>query len=230
MDQQAQAQTDSALEAMKTRVRNLIDASDSDGRFSDDQFDELMAAIKELAGMTPLPNPLDHQEKVAAPWRTLFASFGPKHTAGKTLEHDTLMSFQSFNKFPKLPIRVMALEQEIHAQTKEYNNIAYIKNPAGDAAAMLIIRGEYSDGSDNRQRYLVSFKRVELVSTDGRDDDELREAFGLDSEHPLEIDCKGNFHSDVAYCDDELRINFGSVGGSYVLERLHHDGHSVSFK
>ncbi|MFK7828806.1 MAG: PAP/fibrillin family protein [Congregibacter sp.] len=226
----AEVQLGKDLEAMKFRVRHLIDAADSEGQYSDAQFDELMSAIKELAEMTPLPDPLDHQDKVASPWRTLFASFGPRHTAGKSLEHDTLMSFQSFNKFPKLPIRVTGLEQEIHAQTKEYNNIAYIRNPSGDAEAMLITRGEYADGSENRQRYEVTFRKVELLSSDGRDEHALREAFGLESDYPLSFEFAGKFHSDVAYCDDELRINFGSVGGSYVLERLHHSGRSVSFK
>lgn len=229
MSTDAAVQDTTNLEAMKANVRALIDDADGEGRYSDEQFDALMLAIRELAAATPLPDPLDHQEKVASPWRTLFASFGPKHTAGKSLEHDTLMSFQSFNKFPKVPIRVTGLEQEIHAVTKEYNNIAYIRNPAGDAEAMLITRGSYSDGSENRQRYEVVFHRVELLSTDGRDEAALRQAFGLEDEHPLQVELEGKFHSDVAYCDDELRINFGSVGGSYVLERLHHNGRSVDF-
>ena len=40
---------------------------------------------------------------------------------------------------------------------------------------------------------------------------------------------KGDFHSDIAFCDDTMRVNYGSVGGVYVLERLHHSGRSVDF-
>ena len=218
-----------ALTQKKAEVLALIDGAGTDGSYDEEQFDRLMAALEELCAMTPTPCPLDDQEFVAGPWRTLFASFGPRHTAGKTLVHDTLLSYQSFNKFPKVPVRVLQLEQEIHAGTYEYNNIAYLENADGSARASTITRGTYKDTDENRQRYLVSFHRVELVSDDGRDDAALREAFGLDPDHPLAVDLKGDFHSDIAFCDDSMRVNYGSVGGVYVLERLHHSGRSVDF-
>jgi hypothetical protein len=33
----------------------------------------------------------------------------------------------------------------------------------------------------------------------------------------------------VVYCDDDMRINFGSMGGVYVLNRLNTPGKSVTF-
>ena len=86
-----------AIEAKKAQVLELIDAAGTDGSYDEEQFDRLMEALKELCELTPTPRPLDEQEFVAGPWRTLFASFGPRHTAGKTLVHDTLLSYQSFN-------------------------------------------------------------------------------------------------------------------------------------
>lgn len=223
------AQTLDPLAEKKQQVLALIDAAGTDGSYDEEGFDQLMEALKELCAMTPTPAPLDNQEFVAGPWRTLFASFGPRHTAGKTLVHDTLLSYQSFNKFPKVPVRVIQLEQEIHAGTYEYNNIAYLENPDGTAKASVITRGTYSDKDENRQRYQVSFHRVELISDDGLDDAALREAFGLEPDHPLVVDLKGDFYSDISYCDDDMRVNYGSVGGVYVLERLHHSGRSVDF-
>lgn len=218
-----------SVEEQKAEVLRLIDAAGTDGSFEEEHFDALMAALDTLCAMTPTPNPLDAQEFVASPWRTLFASFGPRHTAGKTLVHDTLLSFQSFNKFPKVPVKVLTLEQEIHAGTREYNNIAYLSNAAGDARASVITRGRYSDASENRQRYEVTFEKVELVSDDGLDDDALRTAFELPSDQPLAVELKAQFHSDVAFCDDDMRVNYGSVGGVYILTRLQHSGRSVSF-
>lgn len=218
------------LEARKAQVLKLVDAAGTDGSYDDAQFDALMEALKELCQMTPTPRPLDDQAFVASPWRTVFASFGPRHTAGKTLVHETLLSFQSFNKFPKVPVKVIQLEQEIHAETKEYNNIAYLTTLDGKHRASVITRGRYGEECENRQRYEVTFHRVELVSDDGLDDAALREAFELPEDHPLGIDLKAKFHSDVAFCDDTMRVNYGSVGGVYVLERLHHKGRSVSFE
>jgi hypothetical protein len=219
----------SELSEKKAQVLALIDAAGTDGSYDESQFDALMEALKELCAMTPTPSPLDDQAFVASPWRTLFASFGPRHTAGKTLMHDTLLSYQSFNKFPKVPVRVIALEQEIHAGTHEYNNISYLTNSAGDAKASVIVRGVYSDSSENRQRYDVNFHRVELVSDDGLDDDALRKAFDLPEDRPLAVDLSANFYSDISFCDDSMRVNYGSQGGVYVLERLDHSGRSVDF-
>ncbi|MFT7287723.1 MAG: hypothetical protein ACI87W_001838 [Halieaceae bacterium] len=217
------------LNEKKAQVLSLIDAAGTDGSYDEAHFDALMQALNELCAMTPTPCPLDDQQFVASPWRTLFASFGPRHTAGKTLIHDTLLSYQSFNKFPKVPVRVVALEQEIHAGTGEYNNIAYLSNMSGDAKASLITRGVYDDSSENRQRYNVNFQRVELRSDDGLDEEALRKAFDLPTDHPLAVDLSANFHSDISFCDDSIRVNYGSVGGVYVLERLDHSGRSVDF-
>jgi hypothetical protein len=229
MTAERKASVEGDIESRKAEVLRLIDAAGTDGKYDEEHFDLLMEALKALCALTPLPAPLDEQEYVAGPWKTLFASFGPRHTAGKTLVHDTLLSFQSFNKFPKIPVKVVALEQEIHAGTKEYNNISYLENADGTARASIIVRGHYDDSSENRERYDVTFSRVELVSDEGLEDAALREAFGLEADSPLAYDLKANFHSDVSFCDDSMRVNYGGMGGVYVLERLHHSGRSVSF-
>lgn len=213
----------------KQTLLTLLESADEGGKYSDAQFDDLMQAIDDLLPHSPIPRPMDEQDRVASPWRTLFACFGPKHSAGKTLVHDTLLSYQSFNKFPAVPVRVTGLEQEIHAGTLEYNNLAYITAPDGATEAVVITRGRYAEDADNRQRYRVTFSSVELISQAGVSDDDLRIAFKLPPEQAMKIELQANFHSDVMFCDDTLRINFGSVGGVYILQRLHHDGTSVNF-
>lgn len=213
----------------KQALLTLLESADEDGKYSDAQFEDLMQAINNLLPYSPIPRPLDEQDRIASPWRTLFACFGPKHSAGKTLVHDTLLSYQSFNKFPAVPVRVTGLEQEIHAGTLEYNNLAYLTAPDGATKAVAITRGHYTEDAENRQRYRVTFTSVELISQTGDSDDKLRLAFGLPPEQPMTVELQANFHSDVVFCDDTLRINFGSVGGVYILQRLHHNGTSVDF-
>lgn len=213
----------------KREVLACIEAADSNGQYSEEGYEALQRSIEALRPLSPIPQPLDEQEKVAGPWKTLFASFGARHSAGKTLVHDTTLKIQSFSKFPDVPVRCYALEQEIHAGTLEYNNIAYLEAPGNGARASVITRGTYAEDDDNRERYQVTFHSVELVSDEGLDDAALRAAFGLDAEAPLRVELKANFHSDVVYCDEELRINYGGMGGCYVLERLHHTGRSVDF-
>jgi len=64
----------------------------------------------------------------------------------------------------------------------------------------------------------------------GLSDAEIRKALDMPDDTPLEVEIKSpKLHSDIVYCDEDIRINFGSVGGIYVLGRLNHEGTSVKY-
>lgn len=215
---------------LKADLLAAIAASDEQGRYSEAGIDAVHAAIEQLIPHSPIPRPLDVQDKVAGPWKSLFAQFGPKHTAGKPITHETSFKLLSFNNLPDAPLRLLDIEQEIHAVSKDYNNVHLIETLDGSLRAQLIVFGHYAIEADTPQRYGVEFSRVGLVSPDGASDADLRSAFGFASDQSLDIGFKPpKLHSDVVYCDDDLRINFGSMGGVYVMSRLHHGGHSVAF-
>jgi PAP_fibrillin len=215
---------------LKANLLAAIAASDADGRYEDGAIDAIHATIAELTPHSPIPRPIDEQAKVAGPWKSLFAQFGPKHTAGKPITHETSFKLLSFNNLPDMPLRLLEIEQEIHAVSKDYNNVHLIETLDGSLRAHLIIFGHYSIEPDTPQRYGVEFSRVGLLNPDGLSDEQLRQAFGFAPDQSLDISFKPpKLHSDVVYCDDDLRINFGSMGGVYVMTRLHHHGHSVAF-
>ena len=135
-----------------------------------------------------------------------------------------------FNNLPDAPLRLLEIEQEIHAVSKDYNNVHIVETLDGGLRAHLIVFGHYAIEADTPKRYAVEFSRVGLVSPDGISDAELRRVFGFAADQSLDISFKPpKLHSDVVYCDDDLRINFGSMGGVYVMTRLDHGGHSVDF-
>ena len=69
-----------------------------------------------------------------------------------------------------------------------------------------------------------------LLAQAGVSGEALRVQFGLEPDAPLRRELKPpKLHSDVVYCDDDMRINHGSMGGVYVLRRLATPGQSVSF-
>jgi hypothetical protein len=215
---------------LKSDLLAAINASDETGRYSDAAIDEIHALIELLIPFSPITHPCDEQAKVAGPWKSLFAQFGPKHTAGKPITHESRFKLLSFNTLPDKPLRLIEIEQEIHAASKDYNNVHIIETIDGGLRAHLIIYGHYAVEPDQPKRYEVDFSRVAITSPSGASDDELRRGFGFDPEQPLEVSFKPPaLHSDVVYCDDDLRINYGSMGGVYVMTRLHHNGHSVSF-
>lgn len=215
---------------LKADLLSAIRADDGAGRYDEAGIDAIHALIGQLTPHSPLARPIDEQAKVAGPWKSIFAQFGPKHTAGKPIAHETRFKLLTFNALPDIPLRLIEIEQEIHAEGKDYNNVHIIEPIDGDLRAHLIVYGRYAIGPDQPKRYKVDFSRVALVGLNGTDDGALRQAYGFDPNQPLDVGFKPPaLHSDVVYCDDDLRINFGSMGGVYVMSRLQHGGHSVAF-
>ena len=215
---------------LKAELFAAIRADDGAGKYDEAGVDAIHALIEKLIPLSPVSRPIDQQEFVAGPWRSIFAQFGPKHTAGKPIQHETRFKFLTFNTFPDVPLRLLEIEQEIHAVSKDYNNVHIIEPVGGGMKALLTVFGRYAIDADLPKRYRVEFSRVGLVGPDGMPDTALRQAFGFDADQPLVANFKPpTLHSDVVYCDADLRINFGSLGGVYVMTRLHHGGHSVAF-
>ena len=70
------------------------------------------------------------------------------------------------------------------------------------------------------QRYVVNFYRGQIRGQNGESDEEIRAAFGFEPNVEIDFELKSPpLHSDIVYCDDDMRINFGSVGGKYILTR-----------
>lgn len=218
------------IATLRDNLRDAIGGANDDGTYSDEGYERVHAAINALVPHTPVPNPYEEQEKIQSPWGSLFAQFGPRHTAGKPIAHETMFALMSFGALPKVPFRLLHLYQEIHAGTKAYNNAKTIENIAGDFRGTMVVHGEYDIDPDEPKRYKVDFYRAEVRGNNGESDSEVRKAFGFAPDQPLVVDLpRPKLHSDVVYCDDELRINFGSMGGVYVMDRLTTPGISVQF-
>jgi len=220
----------SDIDGIKRDLRAAIDACQADGTYDEATFDLIHALIAKLVPHTPVPRPIDRQDFVASPWNSHFAQFGPRHTAGKPIRHVSSLRLQSFGAFEDLPIKVHEIDQEIRVDGRHYNNVTEITTPDEAHAARLIVWGRYDIPEDLPQRYSVEFYAVELVPPEGVSAADLREQFGLEPESELKRSLKPpKLHSDVVYCDDDMRINFGSMGGVYVMNRGAGPGKSVDF-
>ncbi len=219
---------DDAIAAAKAELLAAVAGAQPDGTYDDAGFARVAAAIAVLVPLTPTPSPFATPQVVAGPWRSIYAQFGPRHTAGKPVRHRTTLNLQSFNHFPAIPVTVEGIDQEIGPPGADYNNVVAVTPADGGPTAELIVRGRYSLAAALPQRYTVDFYGVELRAA-GIDGDGLRAAFGLPEGHALRHDLKPmKLHSDVVYCDADLRINFGSMGGVYVLRRLPGPGRTLA--
>ncbi|MEY2884006.1 MAG: hypothetical protein RL490_1730 [Pseudomonadota bacterium] len=218
------------IATIKAELRAAIAEARPDGTYEDAVFDRIHAAIAALTPLTPTPDCLAAQGFVQSPWRSLYSQFGPRHTAGKPTRHETTMNLQSFNKFPAVPMLVTDIDQEIRVEGANYNNVVSVSTPDGAHHAEMIVWGRYAIAAETPQRYGVDFYAVELRPPAGVSAEAIRAGFGLPVDHPLRSELKPmKLHSDVVYCDEDMRINFGSMGGVYVLQRLTTPGKSVDF-
>ncbi|MEM8983350.1 MAG: PAP/fibrillin family protein [Pseudomonadota bacterium] len=215
-------------EELKHQILEFTRGLDESVLPSEAERDELRALCDQLCPHTPTPRPIDQQEVSQGVWLTRFASFGVKHTEGQPLQHDTNLKLQSFGKLPSAPARVHKLHQEIEVSSKAYNNVVFVSNAAGDTDAVIVMEGVYSGDDENPQRYAVAFQKVSLQSSNGLSDDDLRAAFGIEGDEPLSKEFRPpKLHSDIVYVDEDLRINYGGLGGFYVLQRTTEPGFSV---
>ena len=209
------------LAAIKRELLEAIEGSDIQGKYTEIAIDHIHALIEALIPQSPIARPIDEQKRVAGLWKSLFAQFGPKHTAGKPIAHETSFKLLTFNALPDIALRMLQIDQIIDDASMDYNNVQVIEAVDGSCQADLIMFGKYAISPDQPKRYKVDFSSVALTSRSGMSDDDLRDAFGFDAQQPLSANFKPPvLHSDVVYCDDDLRINHGSMGGVYVLERV----------
>ncbi len=209
---------------------NLLAVLGQHGRaasLDEDEYTKLNAMIAELEALTPrIAGEVEHV--VEGSWQTEFASFGIKHSMGKNQEHDSDLALQSFNRMPKVPVRVSNLIQEIDQATKAYNNVVTLTPPGGELRANLVVSGTYRIDETDLKKFHINFYKVGFMLPEGVDAAELRSAFGLASDQPLSVDLPAaKLWSDITYVDQDLRINKGNFGGVYVLSRRHEKAVSI---
>lgn len=198
-----------------------LDTASPDGGLTEQGFARLGERVAELSALTAYPCPAERPQVLAGRWVTVFAHFGARHSAGKPRVHESNLKIHSFNKFPELPISVLALHQEVAADGSRYDNVVSIAAPGAKCCAEVITHGRWVVDAQNPQRLNIEFYHVELRPTGAGGAAAVRAALGAPADLALSADLSvGKLYSDVVYLDDELRINRGIQGGLYVLTKL----------
>ncbi|MFK7887959.1 MAG: PAP/fibrillin family protein [Gammaproteobacteria bacterium] len=219
----------SKREQIKQQVLDLVNSLDETVLCSEAEKDQLKELCDALCPYTPEPRPIDNQQAAQGVWLTRFASFGVKHSDNQPMQHASNLRRQSFGNLSGGDVYVTRLLQEIERSTQAYNNVVHVRNPDGDATAVILMEGTYARDDEDPRRYGVDFKRVSFAASDGKDEAQLRKSFAIADDAPLAVEFRPpKLHSDIVYVDDDLRINYGKLGGFYVLTRTQDKGYSVA--
>lgn len=204
---------------LKSALLELVGQAPPGELLSPKDVQELDRLASELSAHS-LYVPAERLDVVAGNWETLFASFGPKHSAGKALVQDSDLAIQAFNNLPSAAIRVSGIRQEIDPPTAVYSNVILFSAPDESADGVLVIHGRYTLDAARSDRFHVAFDRAELRAGPPRDMAGLLRALSLAPDALTDVSFKPpKLHSDMVYLDDDLRINRGNFGGLYVVVR-----------
>lgn len=204
---------------LKAQIHDCLDTADDNGGLDEPHYEKLTGLIDELSQHSPY---VAHSrpDMVAGSWATLFASFGARHSSGKTVRHAADLQIHSLGKLPKAPMQVVSIVQEIDEQGEAYNNVVDFECGPDNTPGRLIVRGRFSCDQDAPIRYQVRFYRAEIHGRDGSTEEAVRSGLGLDAEQALSVEfTPPPFYSDILFVDEEMRINRGNFGGVYVLTR-----------
>lgn len=217
----------SQAEQLKTRLHACLDTADAAGGLDEETFTTLMGLIDELAQVNPYVA-AERPDMVAGSWSTLFASFGARHSSGKTVRHAADLKIHSLGQLPSAPMQVLSIVQEIDEHGDAYNNVVDFECGEEDTPGRLIVRGRFSCDPAAPIRYQVGFYRAEVLPRDGATQATLCAGLGFSEGEPLSAEFKPPpFYSDILYVDEALRINRGNFGGVYVLTRREGSAYSL---
>lgn len=175
------------------------------------------ALIDALVVHNPSPTPLTDRA-FDGRWSEAYSSLGVRYARGRPLRGQFSLQKLSFGKLPDIPVQLESVHQEVDRDAAAYNNVIDFSANDGDSVGRLIMFGRFTAHEENPLRAVVDFNRVALRPLRPESESEWRTALGLsgDLEHEFK---PPKLSSDVVYLDDEVRINFGSVGGVYVLRQ-----------
>jgi len=203
---------------LKRDILAYLAGAGADGELSDDEFRRLQDLIERIEAEAPYV-PSERQDLIAGNWQTAFASFGAKHSAGKSRAHVSNLAIQSFNHLPAAAIQVTDIRQEIDPGTAIYSNVILF-TAEGGAEGQLIIHGTYKLDAERPRRFHISFDRAELRPGSSASEAALKQALGLAEDASTDVSFQPpKLWSDITYVDESLRINKGNFGGVYVMER-----------
>lgn len=202
---------------LKRDILACLAGAGADGELNADEFQRLQDLIEQIEVEAPYV-PSERQDLIAGNWQTAFASFGAKHSAGKSRAHASNLAIQSFNHLPPAEIQVTDIRQEIDPGTGIYSNVILFTSEGG-TEGQLIIRGTYKIDAERPQRFHISFDRAELRPGGSASAAALKQALGLAEDAATDVSFQPpKLWSDITYVDESLRINRGNFGGVYVME------------
>lgn len=222
-----------------TLLRELLDiiATHKEGfKSGTPESKRIDALIDELALQSKYSRALEHPEVFRGHWVAGYHSIG-RLVGGAAAKDEgvgvtTSLKVFSMGRLPDIPATFLGNGLEIDPQTGAYNFTSQFLLGEKRVPTLHFAFAKYRHEAEHPNRFFVDFEGLKVVPADP---DMSMEAFakeiGVDDSAQLtaELQPRIKLHSDVAYMDDEIRIQLGQLGGHYVMSRTDLPMYSIEY-
>jgi len=194
------------------------------------------ALIDELLPLSPYANALDHPEVFRGHWAAEYHNIG-KLVGGAAAQNQGVgvtasLKVFSMGRLPDIPARFLGNGLEIDPATGAYNFVAHFELGEKRVPTYHFSLARYQRREENLRRFFVEFEGFKVVPMDSSMSMERFAAeIGVSDPALLSHDLhpRTKLWSDVAYMDDDLRIQLGQLGGHYVMRRTDLPMYSIEY-
>jgi hypothetical protein len=194
------------------------------------------ALIDELLPLSPYADALAHPEVYRGHWTAEYHSIG-KLVGGAGAQNQGVgvtasLKVFSMGRMPDIPARFLGNGLEIDPESGAYNFIAHFELGEKRVPAYHFSLASYRRKPEQPRRFFVDFEGFRVVPVDP---DMSMEHFaaevGIDDPAQLSVTLHPTtkLWSDVAYMDDDLRIQLGQLGGHYVMRKTNLPMYSIEY-
>ena len=192
--------------------------------------------IDELLPLSPYANALDHPEVFRGHWAAEYHNIG-KLVGGAGAQNQGVgvtasLKVFSMGRLPDIPARFLGNGLEIDPATGFYNFVAHFELGEKRVPTYHFSLARYQRRAENLRRFFVEFEGFSVVPVDpAMSMAQFAAEIGVDDPALLShtLHPKTKLWSDVAYMDDDLRIQLGQLGGHYVMRRTDLPMYSIEY-
>lgn len=222
--------------ALRTELLDLIATTKEGFAANTAATQRIDALIDELLPLSPYPDALDHPEIFRGHWAAEYHSIG-KLVGGAGAQNQGVgvtasLKVFSMGRMPDIPARFLGNGLEIDPPSGAYNFFAFFELGERRVPCYHFSFAKYRRNEANLRRFQVDFEGLRVVPADqAMSMQEFAAAVGVDDPALLDVTLKPTtkLHSDVAYMDDEIRIQLGQLGGHYVMRRTDLPMYSIEY-
>ncbi len=222
--------------ALRRELLDLIATHQEGFASGTPESQRLDALIDELLPLSPYANALDHPEVFRGHWTAAYHNIG-RLVGGAAAQNQGVgvtasLKVFSMGRLPDIPARFLGNGLEIDPAAGCYNFVSHFELGERRVPSYHFSLARYHRREENLRRFFVEFEGFKVVPVDpAMSMQRFANEVGVEDPALLSHDMhpKAKLWSDVAYMDDDLRIQLGQLGGHYVMRRTDLPLYSIEY-